>query len=111
MRRSDLRHSMSHEELMQGGYVVCELHFEECFLKKHNGKVALTRDAIPTLVDCDNPPPLASPPLKRRKKKEAKQSQSEEEDRYRHRGRDREKHRGDSRNYTGKDRGDSRDNS
>ncbi|CAL8406625.1 unnamed protein product [Arctogadus glacialis] len=67
---------------MQWGYVVCELHFEECFLKKHNGKVALTRDAIPTLVDCDNPPPLASPPLKRRKKKEAKQSQSEEEDRY-----------------------------
>ena len=34
MRRSDLRHSMSHEELMQGGYVVCELHFEECYLKK-----------------------------------------------------------------------------
>ncbi|CAM4597231.1 unnamed protein product [Leuciscus chuanchicus] len=80
MRRSDLRLSMSHEELMQGGYVVCEMHFEECFLVKHNGRATLTSDAIPKLVDCDNPPTLASPPLKRRKKTEAKQRQSEEQE-------------------------------
>ncbi|KAK7149294.1 hypothetical protein R3I94_008809 [Phoxinus phoxinus] len=89
------------------------MHFEECFLVKHNGKATLTNDAIPKLVDCDNPPTLASPPLKRRKKTEAKQRQSEEQEEERDiidtEVRDRKKHRGDTRNYRGKVRGDSRD--
>jgi len=34
MRQSDLWISMSHKELIQGGYVVCEMHFGECFLVK-----------------------------------------------------------------------------
>ncbi|XP_075321270.1 uncharacterized protein LOC142379836 [Odontesthes bonariensis] len=38
--------------------------------KKRNGRAALTSNAVPTLVDCANPPPLACPPRKRQKKSE-----------------------------------------